>query len=77
SVAVPEVHLLVALAFGLVLFIVGLVGDLLASGFKRAVGLKDFSALLPGHGGILDRFDGYLLAAPVAWVLLDAPLPFR
>lgn len=76
SFAVPEVKLPVALAFGLVLFVVGLLGDLLASGFKRAVGLKDFSALLPGHGGILDRFDGYLLAAPVAWLLLDAPIPF-
>jgi phosphatidate cytidylyltransferase len=74
--AVPALPLLVALAFGLVLFIAGLVGDLLASGFKRSVGLKDFGAFLPGHGGILDRFDGYLLAAPVAWLALCAIAPY-
>jgi phosphatidate cytidylyltransferase len=51
------------------LALTGLLGDLLASGLKRAVGFKDFGTTLPGHGGILDRFDSYLISAPFAWAL--------
>jgi phosphatidate cytidylyltransferase len=67
--AVPELGLAKSAALAVPLAITGLVGDLFASGLKRSAGLKDFSAVLPGHGGILDRFDSYLVAAPVAWAL--------
>lgn len=44
--------------------ILGMIGDLFASAIKRSVGLKDYSNLIPGHGGIMDRFDSIIMIAP-------------
>lgn len=59
-----------AALFGAVLGVIGQVGDLVESLFKREAGVKDSSALIPGHGGVLDRFDSLYFVLPVAALLL-------
>ncbi len=45
-------------------------GDLTASYIKRKLGIKDFANILPGHGGVLDRFDGWIYALPIIWLVM-------
>ncbi len=60
----------VGLMLGALLVAFGTAGDLVESLIKRDVGIKDMSHFLPGHGGVMDRLDSLLLAAPVAWLVL-------
>ncbi len=58
------------LLIGLACGVLGVLGDLFESKLKRTAMLKDSSRIMPGHGGMLDRFDGFILALPVVSVIL-------
>lgn len=62
--------------YGVTVGVLGLCGDLFESCFKRDVGWKDSGQLFPGHGGMLDRADSYVLMGPLVYVFATIVLPF-
>jgi phosphatidate cytidylyltransferase len=63
------------LILGVCLVGIGVMGDLIESLIKRDMGIKDMSSVLPGHGGVMDRLDSLLVAAPVAWLIMYLLVP--
>lgn len=65
-----NINILAISAISVILSLIGQIGDFSASSIKRYVGIKDFSNLLPGHGGMLDRIDSLIFIAPFAYFFL-------
>lgn len=70
SMALPNTQASTRAALGLVIAVFGICGDLFESRLKRLAGVKDSSALIPGHGGVLDRVDALLFATPAFYLCL-------
>jgi phosphatidate cytidylyltransferase len=69
-------HYVLGLSLGAGLALCATVGDLVESQFKRDLKIKDMSAMIPGHGGIMDRLDGMLPAAMLTWIVMNAVAAF-
>ena len=67
----PRVPIALRALMGVTIVALGITGDLFESMLKRSAGVKDSSALIPGHGGVLDRIDALLFAAPVYYIVLQ------
>jgi phosphatidate cytidylyltransferase len=64
-------HPALLLFLGVLVSVAGQCGDLMLSSIKRDIGIKDMGAALPGHGGIMDRFNSLLLVAPAVFHLIN------
>jgi phosphatidate cytidylyltransferase len=71
SLYIPQISLINWLIFSEIIVIFGTFGDLIESLMKRTVDVKDSGNVIPGHGGLLDRFDSMILAAPVIYIYLS------
>lgn len=71
SIYIPQISLFNWLILSEIIVIFGTFGDLIESLMKRTVNVKDSGNVIPGHGGLLDRFDSMLLAAPVIFIYLS------
>jgi phosphatidate cytidylyltransferase len=71
SLFYPELHYILWMVMAVIVSCAGTMGDLVESAFKRSIDAKDSGSILPGHGGILDRFDGVFLSTPFVLVLLQ------
>lgn len=67
----PEISFVDGLVMALIISVFGTLGDLIESMLKRSLNVKDSGSVLPGHGGLLDRFDGLLLSVPVLFFYLE------
>ncbi|MBI4418134.1 MAG: phosphatidate cytidylyltransferase [Ignavibacteriales bacterium] len=67
----PYLRLVDGIALGVLVGVFGQIGDLVESKFKRDAGLKDSSALIPGHGGVYDRFDSVVFLSPFVYLYID------
>lgn len=70
-----HVNFIYLVGLSLVLAVLGVVGDLSASLIKRECAVKDFGNIMPGHGGVLDRFDSVLFVAPFAYMMFKIFFP--